>query len=271
MGSGKEAIFVDGHVHVYACHDAGRFLAAAARNFASAARTLRRKEYSSVLMLAEGEEENWFAEAVSWADGAAGAPAGWTFRRSGEEISLFVTNSEGQEMIIVAGRQLAASEGIEVLALATSRRFREGERAEDIVEKVTAAGAIPLLPWGVGKWTGRRGRLVGELIASGSFPLAAGDSGNRPLFWPRSALLAEARHRRLVLLSGSDPLPLPGEEERAGSFGSVLSGLLSSDRPAAELRLLLESGIGGTPSYGRTMGPLHFFRSQLGLRMGGGR
>ena len=60
------------------------------------------------------------------------------------------------ELLIVCGSQVVAEPGLEVLVLGTARRIEDGLGIERTLQSAQAAGALPVLPWGFGKWTGRR-------------------------------------------------------------------------------------------------------------------
>ena len=165
-------------------------------------------------------------------------------------------------LLLIAGRQVVSAEGIEILAQATSARFDDGAPARRMLSAMARADALTTLPWGVGKWLGRRGRLVDELLAAdGEGRLLLGDNGGRPGWW------RESRFAGRIVLRGSDPLPIAGDERRIGAFGSVLNGEISRDRPAADLRALIRSLDRLPASFGRCVSPLRFVSNQLRLRM----
>lgn len=169
---------------------------------------------------------------------------------------------EARRLLVLAGRQIVSREGLEILGLATMARVEDGLPARDAVARLDAEDAILVLPWGVGKWLGRRGRIVDELI-SGAAPgrLFLGDNAGRPAFWP------VPRFARAPLLSGSDPLPLPGSAVAVGGFGSLVRGELSAEEPAASLKQILRDGNRAVTPFGAPAGPLRFVRDQARLRL----
>ena len=78
-----------------------------------------------------------------------------------------------------------------------------------------------VLPWSAGKWLGSRGALMKELVMElppdGIF---IGDSALRPRVVREPAVFKLASKRGIKVLSGSDPLPLEGEERRVASIVS---------------------------------------------------
>ena len=67
------------------------------------------------------------------------------------------------------------------------------------------------------------------------------------------------------VIAGSDPLPLAGEIERPGSFGCLLEGPFSVNRPAAALRDLLAESTPRPFGLGRSLPS--FVRSQLAMQL----
>jgi hypothetical protein len=171
-------------------------------------------------------------------------------------------------MFVMAGQQIITAEKLEVLALATSAKIADGKPLAETVDAVRRGGGLAVLPWGVGKWLGKRGELLDRFLQETSpESLFVGDNGGRPVFWPRPALFDRAEQRGIRLLSGSDSLPLAGEERRVATFGAMIDGELSDSLPAAELKsLLCKPGISITP-FGKPAGVLQFLRMQLGLRL----
>lgn len=154
-----------------------------------------------------------------------------------------------------------------MLALGTCQRFDEGKTTEELIREVVQARAIPVLPWGVGKWLGRRGRLIEDLIESPDSPrFFLGDNANRPAFWPRPSHFRRAEEQGIRNLPGSDPLPFPNEVQRVGEFGVILDGPLDLEEPARHLKQLLLDKSTTFRQFGRAETPLRFVRNQLKMQ-----
>jgi hypothetical protein len=268
--SSSHLTLVDSHVHFYSCFDAERFLAAAFGNVAAQGAARGAAGAEGALLLAETAGGKWFESAVARADGEGDAPGrSVRFSRTDEEESVVVRGGRGETLYVVAGSQIVTRERLEVLALCTAAEFRDGEPVETVLDQVLRAGGLPVLPWGAGKWWGARGRIVTKLLETWQERgLRCADSGVRPLFWPRPPQFGANRLPGAALLRGSDPLPLPGEEERVGSFGSALPVSLSARTPAADLRRYLSEEAAAAVPYGKPAGILHFLSTQLRLRLG---
>jgi hypothetical protein len=259
------SVLADAHVHFYPCFDRGAFLGRAARNFARAAARLGRDDATGVLLFTEGANERFFR---ALRDRAGQTPeGGWSFRRTEEEESLLAIENGVVRMILVAGRQIVAAEDLEVLALGSDDDFPDRRPIAETVEHVQARGALPVVPWGFGKWWFRRGKILGELLESQDpSRFFLGDNRARPRGTPRPRLFARAAARGIRVLPGTDPLPFPQEEGLAGSYGFALDGTLDVDRPAADLKARLRDGGTAVRPYGRGEGIVPFVRNQVAMQ-----
>jgi hypothetical protein len=260
----ETALLVDGHVHFYRAYDrAGFFDSALDHTRRGAGQLGLPPAATGCLLFAEARGEHWFDR---FRDEAGGAGRGWTFDATAEEDSLVARRGD-ERLFLIAGRQIATREGIEVLALATGAELPDRLPLADTLEWARDAGALAVLPWGFGKWWGARGAAVRQALrrAAGD-NLFLGDSGGRPQAAPAPRLLREAAERRIRVLPGSDPLPLPGEERRAGSYGFVLRGPFDASRPAASVRRLVTGAPRQPAAYGRRTGLFGFAAAQLTLR-----
>jgi hypothetical protein len=155
-----------------------------------------------------------------------------------------------------------------VLALGTTARLRDGEPIETTLGAVRLAGGAAVLPWGVGKWLGSRGAVVERVLEDPRWrDVHLGDNGNRPQLAPEPAQFAAARRAGRAVLPGSDPLPLPGEEARVGSYGFAADVPLDARRPAAALLALLASGGFELVPFGRRAALPRFIGQQLKLKL----
>lgn len=252
---------VDAHVHLHPCFAPEAFLDAAARNVAAAAAAEGLPgDASGALMLAEQAGVDAFGALA-----AGPPPAGWTVGPTAEVVSLRATRPGRPPLILIAGRQLVSAEGLEVLALGTRQTWPEGRPAAALSEAALQAGALVVLPWGFGKWWGRRGALARRLLAADP-RLCAGDNGGRPAGLPRPRGLVLAARAGRPVLPGTDPLPLAAEVGKAGRFGFVVPAGLDPERPFASLAAWLAGRRGPPRAYGRLERPTTFLARQLALR-----
>lgn len=259
-------VVADAHVHVHDCYDLARSFAAAHANLADAARG---EDFRGILLLSEGAGEDFFGRALALA--ARGETlAGWRFDVTAERESVIASRGDAT-LCFIAGRQIACAEDLEVLALATPERLADGRPIRDVLRWARDVGALPVIPWGAGKWLGSRGTLLGALLAeSRGAELYLGDESGRPVFWPTPRHLEQAEALGVRNLPGTDPLPFPHETERAGSFGFRLRLQAAADfdpaRPAASLRNAIRAGA-RPETFGRLEGPLRFLRNQVAMQL----
>ncbi|WP_428929740.1 hypothetical protein [Marinibacterium sp. SX1] len=248
-------IAVDTHVHLHPGMDAATCLDAAAGQMPGAGGDLQ-----GVLMLTEMTGQDAF--------GALTDGGGWTIRPTDEPMSKLATGPDGTRLAVIAGRQIVTGEGLEVLALGLMDDPGDGQPLGRVIDAVVAAGALAVLPWGVGKWTGRRGALIDALIAerAGAHDLFLADSGVRPAFAPRPARLARAEEAGWRVLAGTDPLPLPGEEAKPGRYGVLLDVDPGSDRPFERIAAALRALTVSPPTYGRLESGPRFLHRQVAMQ-----
>jgi hypothetical protein len=258
---------VDAHVHLHDCFELQTFLDAAATHV----RTQGAQAHvaaAGVLLFAEGADAHRFR---ALRDRFEEQPvAGWTRRRTQEQESLVLVRERSETLIVVAGRQVVTAERLEVLALCTDAEIADGMPLQATIRQAQKAGALPVIPWGFGKWWFRRQRLVQAAIENAApGELFLGDNGGRPERSPRPALLRLAEQHGIYTLPGSDPLPFASEMGKAGRYGFLLNGDLDAEWPARSIRSWLRNADGPPPPYGRREAAVHFVRIQLAMQMRG--
>jgi hypothetical protein len=242
----------------------GEFLEAAHSNFQAARRELGDPEALGCLMLTESSRSHYFR---AFADGLIErACADWTVVPAEESCTLVVRKNGRPELLLVAGRQIVTAERLEVLALASVEEYPDSLPIGQAVGLARSTGAVTVLPWGFGKWIGTRGGIVRQLLSSPmASELCIGDNGGRPALGPEPALFGFARERRIPILPGTDPLPIPAEVRKPGRCGFVVSGQFDRLAPAAALR-----GMVSTRSqprrFGRQERLVTFVHRQMAIR-----
>lgn len=265
-------LYLDAHVHIQEKFNLDQFLLYALNNFERQRLATAPESCSAhFLLLAEVKSMGFYYLLGKEARQRTGLlTAAWQIKTTGEDEALLLQHVSKPDvrMFVVVGRQLVTRERIEVLALAFRPKIADGEPLADTVDAIRKGGGLAVLPWGAGKWLGKRGRLVSDFLQSASpDSLFVGDNGGRPEFWPRPALFDLAVRRNIRLLPGSDPLPLDGEEYRVGTYGAMLDGDCSDATPVSDLKgLLLDSKKVISP-FGQRQGVWQFFRTQLALRL----
>jgi len=236
------------------------FFDAAVRNFGAAGASAR-SAFDGWLLFTESAGDNYCAR---WRD-SLDSFGPWSFEATAEPLSLVARRGD-KRLMLVAGRQVVTREGIEVLALASPDSIPDGNTLEATLDRVKTLGALAVLPWGFGKWTGSRGRRVRELFDESSVGLCLGDNGGRLGLAAEPALFARARAASRWVLPGSDPLPLAHHEPRAGSYGFVLPGTPDAERPAAWMFACIAALSEQPRSFGRLAQPWRFCLDQIAMQ-----
>lgn len=253
---------VDAHVHFHAPRQVEDTLEAAAVNF----RKLRPADAMrerGVLLLAQSARESVF----EWLKDQPRVGAWSVTGMPAEPQSLWLRRSD-VEILVVCGRQVDVEPGLELLVLGTHRQVVPGLGLARTVREAQAEGSLAVLPWGFGKWTGRRKRRVREAIASQDLAgMWMGDNGGRLAALPRPPLLAEGERAGRAVLPGSDPFPFGADHRRVGGFGCLVAVDLDQERPWRSLRAAL-TRVGGSPeAYGSGTGLVGFCLKQVRMQV----
>jgi hypothetical protein len=267
-------ILIDGHVHIYDCFKVTLLLEAAYANFSAEAHRQKKNDaFLGILLLTETSKDKWYNRLSHLHDNSASSDdatvSKWSFTRQIEEnCSLLAHGDAGKSVVLIAGKQIVTSEGIEVLAIATNKTFEDGMQLQDVLRVVQENNAIPVLPWGVGKWWGKRGKLIKNVLMSNHFKgIFLGDIAGRPTFWPQPSLFSIAHSMGVKVLPGTDPLPLPSETIIPGSYGFLMNASISLSNPATELKMLLQNPNVNLKIYGQRSSIYRFLSNQILIRM----
>lgn len=254
-----QSVLADAHAHYYPAFGWDRFLDAATRNFTRAAA----HPAARCLLFAERAEDDELHRLLTGR--GRDLPRRWTIARTPEPGSLIASHAD-THIHLIAGRQLRTAESLELLALCTDRRFPDGLPIAQALQAAAAADALPVLPWGLGKWWFRRGRVIAQLIRPQPHPVFFGDTSSRPAHTPAPRHFCAAARAGWHVLPGADPLPHPAEATIAGSYGFAIDGPFDPDHPAASLRALLTAPTAEPRPFGRRRSLPGVVRSQLALR-----
>lgn len=264
---------IDTHVHLYDCFEPGEFFNAAWQNFYLAAQQFGHAEaFSGILLFTECRVDNAFQSlcrrAVEGTQDDDPRWRGWHFQTIADDPRSLLVQRDQAKLWVVAGRQIITAEKLEVLALISDARFDDGQPLDQCLRTVVAHDAIPVIPWGAGKWWGQRGRLLSQILDAGvSAPLYLGDNGGRPGLWAQPRHFVQARQAGVAVLPGSDPLPLPWDARRVGSRGLALGADSEPTAPGEQLReRLRETALQYRP-FGGPLANTRFFINQMSLRM----
>jgi hypothetical protein len=242
----------DTHVHLYPCYDT-----AAALRFAMLRLAMLAPGLPRVLCLTERSDCHFFRDLHS---GAKKIPPPFSFHTSGDS-ALTLTDNAGQKIYLIAGRQIATLEKLEVHCLGIDADIPDRLPIADVIESVIVAGGIPVIPWGLGKWLGKRGHIVRDIAAKNS-EVFLGDSTMRPTIWPEP-VFSSARSR---VLAGSDPLPFAGDEVQIGVYSTVFTADFDENDPAESLRAALRNATNSRRIVGERCSAMAVYRRQMAMK-----
>lgn len=264
------ATLMDTHVHIHDCFDLPTFVERAGENFARHAADLGLASGAGrigVLLLTESHGVDAFGRLRRAAE--SGERIGrWRVAHNDEAVSLDLVRDDGRKIAVVAGRQIVTGERLEILALGMLDDPEDGMPIADVIRHVQERDALCVLPWGFGKWTGRRGRIVRDILASApgqNFFL--GDNSGRLALWRPPPEFALAAALDIPILAGTDPLPWSSQAGQAGSFGSRIDAALDERRPFASLREHLLGPDRGVSTFGKLERLLPFVTHQVGMQL----
>jgi len=262
-----QTALIDAHVHLYDCHDRATFFDAALRNFSNAAQSLGLpRDTPGILMLTETAKDNAFQSLIDQPELDGGR---WKFTPQNDGLTI-TASIEGRDAItIIAGKQIVTQEGLEVLALGTSHNFTQGLDVRHTIEKVSQLHALPVLPFGVGKWSGKRGEIIHDLIHDETFPIRfmLGDNAGRLALAGAPQQFALAQQKNIWTLPGTDPLPFARQAKQVGRFGLVLDNGFDPAQPTASIKAALQSLTAQPTTFGKANGLVPFFGLQVAMQI----
>jgi hypothetical protein len=255
---------VDTHVHVHNCYDEGAFLDAAALNVRAepTADSVR-----AALCLTEVHGVNRFEAWANYRHTERIGCSGWSIAATDEAESILAKDAQGRAMAIIAGRQIECEEGIEVLAIGHAADIADGQPVREVCRLVSEAGAIPVLPWGFLKWSGKRGVVVDDLLRDRPVHMLVGDNGARLAMTSEPRQFLKAREKGIPIMPGTDPFPFAWDLKRVGSFGLQCAGSLSRETPYADFKRIVLHPSFSASSYGKRLGLLPFVRNQVAIQL----
>ena len=264
----KEITLIDTHVHYYPFCTFQEYFDAAYSNMQTAAKKLNSLQtFTPILCLLETQTSHWYQDLLAIA--ASRKQIGnWQIKSLDNDQLLRLTNNNKSELLLLPGQQIITSENLELLIIGATNKISHKNPAHFYIEKYSD-DLLVIIPWGVGKWLGSRGRIVSNLIHQQSnYKFALGDNSGRASAWKYVPQFNQARHQGINILAGSDPLPITGQHKKVASYGSVIIGSLQQHDLARQLReKLLDTQTSNIKSYGHLDGPLRFIISQLLLRL----
>lgn len=258
---------IDTHVHYYPFCTFPEYFDAAYSNMQAAAKELDSLQaFTPILCLLETQTSHWYQDLLAIA-ASTKQIGNWQLESLDSDQLLRLTKNNESELFLLPGQQIISSENLEVIITGATNKIPHKNPVHFYIEKYGDTHLV-IIPWGVGKWLGNRGRIVSNLIQQSNYKFALGDNSGRASVWKYVPQFNQARHKGINILAGSDPLPIAGQHKKVASYGSVIIGSLQQHDLARQLRgKLLDVQAGNIKSYGHLDGLLSFIISQIRLRL----
>lgn len=241
-------VAVDIHVHFYPCYDRDFFFESLLTNMEA-----HKADFRCIFMAETGSFQ-YYKEWVK--DGLAMLKVD---ARETSDHSCLKIVGYGTDLFLFPARQIVTEEGVEIIGLFARDVIEDGLSILEVIKRLKNQNKIPVILWAPGKWIGKRKlqmKLMNKINQDNVF---FGESSLKPRLFP-SPVLMRAKRRKFVILYGSDPLPVKGEERYAGSFVSMFNAEFDCLKPEKSLRELLEKRLIPKPSGGHFSPVLPFCR-----------
>ena len=206
-----------------------------------------------------------FQDLRSHADGAVGE---WGIRATASAVTVVAEKTDCIPIVIVSGRQIQTHEGLEVLALGCAGHFGENGALAEVAQEACSRSWFCVIPWGFGKWSGRRAKVIRSLAASSlRSHIFLGDNAGRLRWVPTPWLLSFSRNGSIPVLAGTDPFPFGRHPDRVGSYGVFVEGPVDLADPGPAIRELIGKDRRQLPLYGQSAGLFRFIFDQVGIQV----
>ena len=235
-------LVIDGHLHLYPCYNLKHALDSLKANLERIARaefhTDLLQDIFKIGFLVESRGLNYFEQFRNGTIRAA--LQGLEIVSGSDGLSITIIQQGKPDLCLIAGKQIVTSENIEILGIGFDESVPDHLPAHEVITQIIDAGGIPVLPWAPGKWLFKRGRIIEKLIENYSpEQLVLQDTSLRPTILPLPGLMRKGMAKGFSLIAGSDPLPIPGEEQWMGTYGFIYEGPFDTDAPVESMRQIL--------------------------------
>ncbi len=257
-------IACDTHVHCYQFEQLPQLLDHAMKNF----NRLVPNAEAHVLFFTDGFVDRTWLKLQSLVNAEA-VSGNWSFMMN-DTTGFVEASSSDKKLYLAPARQVNTAGRLEMLLLGCDQELEDKQPANQLIDQY-GDDYVLISPWGVGKWLGKRGRVLVDIINHAKKPFALGDNGGRPFFWPVPHFkfmqkLAKGGQsgivkRALPILNGSDPLPISGELSRIGSYG--VSFDMSDELSVSNVLNVLRNSDQQAENFGKPLGLFQFAIARL--------
>jgi len=265
----KNLFLVDSHVHIHDCYNLKEFFLSVYSNFSIFSKQIDNSlKWIGVLCLTEMDRVNYFDKLKNFSHSSIELGDEFVVESTNEDNSLIITNSAGQKIIIISGKQIIAENGIEVLALGAINSFSKHKSLQETVDAVNKVNAIPIIPWGVGKWLGKRKEVIECFIRKNhNNKFLLGDNSGRPIFWSEPNIFNLGKSNNHFVIPGTDSLAITSEQGKTGKYGFYLKTEMNLLRPA-DFFIEYFSNMNTEPkNFGKLEDPFRFLKNQIIMQL----
>lgn len=232
-------LLVDTHVHLYNCYDLNLAFESAIKNFYSLLQQNQCSDVHLALCLTEKSGCHFFKRLAQ--DPKTLLSNKWQLENITSNV-IKIKSDLQQDLYLIAGRQIATQERLEVLALGQDLDIADQQSLEVTCRSVIQQQAIPVIPWSFGKWWGKRGQVLRQLLdIARPNEIFLADSSLRAKCCSNPQLITQEINKGHKILAGTDPFPRLGEEKLIGSYATYFAGSFSTVDPVASIKNLLNS------------------------------
>lgn len=210
--------YFDSHCHYYPCFPAEMYWNRAWSQFDRINTAFGNTLGFPLIGFTEVPGQNLFS------DMAAGrmlpGSGGWSIGPGCNDTLLRIA-SQKSDIYLLPVRQINTAEGLELLLIGCAEDLVSGNVLQHYLDAYGDQYLL-VLPWGFGKWLGRRGKVIQTVIENNNSRVLLGDNGGRPKAWYFVPEFQLARRLNVAVLPGSDPLPMKAQLNRVASAGVVV-------------------------------------------------
>lgn len=257
-------LIVDTHIHCYKHQDLVQIFSYTVENMDRRLNQLSydSAEHAKILFFTNSNMDNSWAHIQHCAEQSAELN-GWKIAAKND---LFEAQHQQLGTVVLApAKQVNTSERLELLLLGCRTQEQDGQPAIDYIRQHSKDNLV-ICPWGVGKWLGKRSRILDELQMKYADRFWLGDNGGRPNLWFYIKQFRTAARLKQPIINGSDPLPIDSEIHRSGSFGAILEFEKESDEILFDTQSILSAiKEAKLNNYGSPMGILDFIKKRFQL------
>ncbi|MBI9070051.1 MAG: hypothetical protein JEY94_00540 [Melioribacteraceae bacterium] len=257
---------IDSHVHFQNCFTLETFLWNSYSNFKRNAEKIgSNKNFNSFLFLTDGYEEGYKRILKSINRDLYYSGNKISLIKSADEESINVKINDSN-IYIIPGKQIITKENLEVLVVGSNKTSSKKTDVYSTIRDLSKSGNLVILPLGIGKWLGKRGLIVDDIIKKGLISFL-GDNGGVSSFIKSPRQFESAKNLEIRILPGTDPLPIKSEIDRPGSFGFFLKECkIDKNKPFSSLLTCLKIPQKEIISYGHRISFLNLIKYQIYMR-----